>query len=375
MLKLRSLKINKFKLLKEPVEMSFGENRNILIGKNGTGKTTLLELIAGCFTYDFSYFKERDYELDVVYTLEGEGIEAEVEYKSLKQQRDKSVSLLPEYESKEFFVDTLQFNISYMGKNYTIKLTKDGGIISGDHSSSELQPFKSSINSDNLFIVLIEYLSSKNKDDKIVLKTIPDELSKMLALLARFFLNNFPLERFAEGLSNVELWEENAYINIIYDERLIGESINPDIPIQIEDNFFEFLNSDKLSQDLEIDRQAFPILAEIASELGFKAIRLLYSFKSKTKKDDGIHYDWSTFAIHADIDPDNTITESLLSYGQRRFIAIMLYLNRHKNVLVIDEPVNGLHHRMIEKVIEMMESKQSFIANQNPILFDYMEFN
>ncbi|MCP4137821.1 MAG: hypothetical protein GY754_43065, partial [bacterium] len=36
---------------------------------------------------------------------------------------------------------------------------------------------------------------------------------------------------------------------------------------------------------------------------------------------------------------------------------------------------NGLHHRMIEKVIEMMESKQSFIANQNPILFDYMEFN
>lgn len=43
----------------------------------------------------------------------------------------------------------------------------------------------------------------------------------------------------------------------------------------------------------------------------------------------------------------------------------------------MDEPINGLHHSMIEDLVERLSTgkKQSFIANQSPVLFDYVEFS
>ena len=44
-------------------------------------------------------------------------------------------------------------------------------------------------------------------------------------------------------------------------------------------------------------------------------------------------------------------------------------------VFLLDEPMNGFHHDFITKTLETSNAmgKQSFIANQNPILFDYIE--
>ena len=54
MLKLRRLKIHEYRGVLPGVELRFSDGINILLGKNGTGKTTLLNLISMIVRSDLS---------------------------------------------------------------------------------------------------------------------------------------------------------------------------------------------------------------------------------------------------------------------------------------------------------------------------------
>jgi len=68
---LRRLKINRFRHVAPGTELEFSDRYNVLLGKNGTGKTTLLDLISMVLRSDFSSL--RGEEFDIEYELEGEG--------------------------------------------------------------------------------------------------------------------------------------------------------------------------------------------------------------------------------------------------------------------------------------------------------------
>jgi ATPase subunit of ABC transporter with duplicated ATPase domains len=73
MLRLRRLKINKFRAVKPGVELVFHDGFNVLLGRNATGKTTLLDLISMALRFDFSSIRDEDFDLEVeaVEMLEG----------------------------------------------------------------------------------------------------------------------------------------------------------------------------------------------------------------------------------------------------------------------------------------------------------------
>ena len=43
--------------------------------------------------------------------------------------------------------------------------------------------------------------------------------------------------------------------------------------------------------------------------------------------------------------------------------------------MIADELVNGLHHRWIDAAMTAMKGRQAFLTSQNPLLFDYVEFD
>ena len=69
---------------------------------------------------------------------------------------------------------------------------------------------------------------------------------------------------------------------------------------------------------------------------------------------------------------NNRILHTQLSYGQKRLLALLHYLECCPEVVVADELVNGLHHRWIRRCMELMEGKQAFLTSQNPLLLDHI---
>ena len=66
---LEELKIKKYYLVNEPATLYFNKDTNYLLGKNGTGKTTLLEIICAFFTLDFDTISSKENETSITATF------------------------------------------------------------------------------------------------------------------------------------------------------------------------------------------------------------------------------------------------------------------------------------------------------------------
>ncbi len=66
-----------------------------------------------------------------------------------------------------------------------------------------------------------------------------------------------------------------------------------------------------------------------------------------------------------------------LSFGERRFIAFLYYvaLLREHDAPIVDELINGMHHRMVEACLEQVRVRQCFFATQSPLLLDPLAFS
>lgn len=69
--------------------------------------------------------------------------------------------------------------------------------------------------------------------------------------------------------------------------------------------------------------------------------------------------------------PRVAVHHSKLSFGQKRLLGLRYYLSTIADApAIIDELSNGLHHRWVESLIAELESRQSFLATQNPLVMD-----
>jgi energy-coupling factor transporter ATP-binding protein EcfA2 len=64
-----------------------------------------------------------------------------------------------------------------------------------------------------------------------------------------------------------------------------------------------------------------------------------------------------------------------LSYGQKRLLAFYYYLAASPMTVIADELVDGLHHLWIDEAITAIGDRQAFLASQNPLLLDHLEFD
>jgi len=80
MIKLKRLKIEKFRNVTPGTELVFNDGFNVLLGQNGTGKTTLLSLIAAALTSSFKELKGENFSL--VYELSSEHGDIAVEIRN-----------------------------------------------------------------------------------------------------------------------------------------------------------------------------------------------------------------------------------------------------------------------------------------------------
>lgn len=68
------------------------------------------------------------------------------------------------------------------------------------------------------------------------------------------------------------------------------------------------------------------------------------------------------------------IRHAALSFGEKRTISFMAYLNANPHIIIADELMNGLHHSLGVALLNEIGDRQAFLATHEPVLMDEIDF-
>lgn len=357
--KLTRLKIERFRNV-EPCELRFGDGFNVLLGLNASGKTTLLELIAAALSFDFfSRFRNEpfalEYELSfssgtILVLMRSERVERRVHEGALHRLRDAE-----------------GFSLSARLQIGSTAVCANASSIWMEDSPDLKIPLPQELGERGLGLLLLAADISANKS---VMDAWGADLWKWQDV-RRF---DEVLDYFRD-ISRPSTWIE-AWIHTGEKFALgfnVGGVASQELCVAVG---AQAVNALPDSQGLTIPSASLRFLRDIGALFGFKDARLEMRLESKSKRgatSEGLRFSDLRFMFE---DHDGSIIRhDDLSYGQKRLLAFYYYLAASPLTVIADELVDGLHHRWIDAAIEAIGDRQAFLASQNPLLLDHLEFD
>ena len=101
---------------------------------------------------------------------------------------------------------------------------------------------------------------------------------------------------------------------------------------------------------------------------------MLLMLESKSVGQRWSDFRYGKFAFTFTLGDDSAINHDALSYGQKRLLSFLYHLDVNRDIIIVDELVNGLHYDWIEACIEEIGDRQAFLTSQNPLLLDFLHF-
>ena len=382
MVKLKRLKIEKYRNVKPGTELHFRDSLNVLLGRNGTGKTTLLNLIVQLLRWDFSQLQNEAADLE--YELETAEAELLVRLRTEVLQdpagRATSGRRIPD---ELFAMELVQRNSRYatvleveivQPEAYLLRL--DGSMLTlsvrGSPPFYQANPTQPLLGRNSL-LEIVSILGGPFAEPgpmQIPVWALASAITGRVAFLRRFdesleYLGHIT-QQASFGAQKVQPPYAGTDSYIAYPRggpQLFAERLqallkhNPEVDeIRIE------------SSDEEAE-----FLVRLVELLGFESAQVrLQRISRSAGPDEQVEFGNTQFYF---VRRDGSITShSLLSYGQKRLLAFYYYLASNPGCVVADELVNGMHHEWIEACLEDLGERQAFLTSQNPLLLDYLSF-
>jgi hypothetical protein len=383
--KLLWLKIHKLRHV-EPCELRFNDGFNVLLGLNATGKTTLLELIAAALRFNFVKLKHEEFHIEYELSLDGGNIIALIKNEKLTAAEGGAGSLPKARMSRSIgsqgpFVATTSADpmlepsvelrlLTDLEGQYALKADKTGTEIEGEGKtgSSDLDVRDCLFNGQFVMLAFSTFLN----------------LGSVEALVP-LFVNALSFQntrRFDESLSFLRYIVGKLHYAVLSRSRESHrESIaygNGPLPSSVIDEVnreSEQWQMPNVASGISISGERVELLATMATMLGFDSVQLQMTHLGTevTGKHERIRF--GSFRFMLQRRDGSVISHDLLSYGQKRVLAFLYYLEGSPNIVIADELVDGLHHSWIEDCIKAVGDRQVFLASQNPLLLDYLEFD
>jgi len=346
--RLKRLKINKFRNVR-PTELVFDDDWNVLLGRNGTGKTTLLELIAATIRGDVRAFEDVDYDLEAEISL------GPVQVKwTVKTEEPTGLAAGVKMDLPTAIVRSAQrrFRAELSGENLrsTVVTGDEHGIdkLAGVHATSRAgatAPF--------LLMIAIGHADGSLK--------VPNFGRAMDAA----FLSG-DVQRFDEILTFFQRITPNGELTL--SSKFIGQTL-------ASGELIKAFHDSAQSKDerVLIEHPKLPFLRRFVDLCGFSSASLHLELlrRESSKKESIALFGRPSFLFRRRNGEE--LREQHLSYGQKRLLAFLYYLTISKTV-VADELVDGLHFDWIKACVEETRGRQKFFASQNPLLVDHMGF-
>lgn len=372
MMKLRRLRIQKYRFVKPGTELHFHSGVNLLLGLNGTGKTTLLDLVARVIGGHFGGLREEEFALDYDLELPEGLLEVEVSNEravgpSLHKERVNTRAQLARYSYR--FTLAFHPTADRAGDRHMRHITWDEHQIQFEDTNGYIwaTPSLSLFDKDSAFEALWQFGFF-----------LPGNSTLLLATLA---LGSPPASRLDESLDWLRsrldsdkfsvLIDSNLTIGHVTSTTIIGAVLGPWLSSEVGAKPKEHVLS-AVGADL-------PVLVDIASALGHKeaALNLELLSSSPSLAPDSREVNELIFGkqrFYFTKHDGSIVPLEHLSFGQKRMVALIYYLAAFKDVIIADELGNGLHHAMISDCFRRIGGRQAFLATQNPLLLDFVEF-
>ena len=370
--KLKRLKIEKYRNVAPGTVLEFNDGFNVLLGQNGTGKTTLLELIAMVTASRFGSLKETEFSLS--YTLGHAGVRVDV---AIENKREISASPLDEAFSWSYCV---ALTVNGLPDALTVRATtKEVLVYTGEQSREgtslpTVNPFERNL--------LLNALGS--------IRLLGDDLAPKYAIatlgLALFVYQN--------------IWNGRRFDELLGAlDSITGAASSSDTPSAS----FQFVRPTNGAPPREAARSTFipqqlvsmmeahdpssrsldgvaakhedvEFLKKAVELMGFKGAEMLLRLRKREPAEAGERLTFGHFEFTMILEDDTVIPHDLLSYGQKRLLAFLYDGAVTDDVIIADEIVNGMHYDWIGACVKSIGSRQAFLTSQNPLLLDFLSF-
>lgn len=337
-LKLRRLKIDRFRNVAPGTELHFDDGVNVLLGKNATGKTTLLGLISSTLRGDFAEFEGEPLHVDATF----QGVEPPVQLE-------------------------LRCNSNAGQSTWWFKVVAATIEVEGTHEVTKAR-----------FGETVVALPPTSPFGPGLLYRLDRALGHRLKLTPFYASSMF---RFDESLESfIALTSGTAAA-----QRVQAGSVIPPMTLDVirDEDQLNRVGLDLIPPELaqaavrcKDDAQAL-LPSDWATLLGFKEItwhaQLLEAGPISVDQVVKTRARYGRFSFRAARRDGSILLHERFSYGQKRLLALLYYLESNSHVLIADELVNGLHHDWIEELLSRLGQRQAFLTSQNPLLFDFLK--
>lgn len=359
MTKLKRLKINKFRNV-EPVELHFSDGFNVLLGINGSGKTTFLELIAALISRNFSKLRGEEFSVDYDVWFEEGTIEIELKNQIVEPADDykgSQLTVLHRHEAELLLKTSVQINLNSQTKALALanQYTRPDDFLIGS-------------------LGRLRTLQPAEADSMLDVATTSRHLVRFdesLELLRMFEINRGSPQGWITFLGNRDHPERGLFF-------LHGwEPISVSLLAALEKQGKHSWQSWQEPHSLTIPMDGLPFLAQMVDLAGMKDAFAELTLLSKGSAHSGsadqlVFGNLRFWFVKEDA---SRWPDQMLSYGQKRLLSFLYCLDCNPHIIIADELTNGLHHAWIASCLEAIGDRQAFLASQNPLLVDELEFS
>lgn len=352
--KLKRLKVNRYRNIKPGTELRFADGINVLLGKNGSGKTTLLNLLAMVVSGNFHPIRREEFALE--FDLTNANLPETWSVTIENKRKEPS----PGKRSEREEALSCRFRIAHAGKDpfevdttdsiLTLK-TPGNPDFRHNYHSSQYGPFN------DLGYSFINDLTTLPFNPSLHFSYLPQQIHRLDE--ARDWLRD-------------NIYSEESFLSIYFSTRALTNEELPsrDAPFDLFQKFISSVANNKKLVTFTIESNDIPTLKNIVTALGYENGQAVFERLGGDNKNPS----FGSPRFHFTMRDGTSIRLQDLSFGEQRLFAYYYYLACSPQVVIADELTNGMHHEMVRGCIEAIGQRQAFLATQNPLLLDHLEF-
>jgi energy-coupling factor transporter ATP-binding protein EcfA2 len=365
--RLTRLKINRFRNVKPGTELRFDDGINVLLGRNGTGKTTLLELVCAVVRGDLRAYEQESFDLEFDMRL---GASSLITSAQNTRVHEDSAALPIDHNNPRSW--KIQMALSTSDTKATIEATHRGAKIALLGGSSREVPVDDVSLFSTMFHVFpfVEHWPEENR-------ALP------LSAVASGFLIFSNCLRLDEGLDVFRAIVDGASLPSLGRPLAVTSYSRPTpfrfsrwyVPLSVAEQIDGQGPSLHEVTAVALAQADFEPLDTFSQAAGHKSIRCVMTLleRDQNVKSGTTASRFGKPSFWITTHRGTTFTHDQLSYGEKRLLAFLYHAAANPQILVADELVNGMHYEWIDACLDAIQG-QAFLTSQNPLLLDHLSF-